>query len=162
MGYPINTPENNIEFTLTENGRDGYIAAVRKEGLGDLDIYKVVFNEVESHPSVLKGIVSKDDTLKTQIDAFITLVNEKTKEEIDSKNANPETGKYLFAVEPGTYILTIVSPDFSEINETITIFDKSDYVFEIEKNFVLRKPQAVVAPVVDKKTKPGSSIPVKK
>ena len=28
MGYPINTPEENLEFTLASNKRDGYISAV--------------------------------------------------------------------------------------------------------------------------------------
>lgn len=140
MGYPINTPEENLEFTLAGNGRDGYISAVRKEGYGDLDLYKVVFNDVESKPSVVKGTISTNDSLKKDIDATISILDAKTNENIDSKNANPKTGKYVFSVPPGKYILTVSSPGFEDFKEPLNVYDKSDYVFEIEKNIVLQKP----------------------
>ncbi len=163
MGYPINTPEDNIGFTLTENKRDGYLAAVRKEGLGDLDIYRIIFNDVENRPSIIKGTISTGDTLKTEIDAFITLLDAQTKEELDSKNANPTSGKFIFAVGPGKYILTVVSPGFVDVKEEITVYDKIDYVFEIEKNIPLQKPGAAIpSPIKGKTIKPGNSpVPLK-
>lgn len=144
IGYPINTPEDNMGFSLTENKRDGYIAAVRKEGLGDLDIYKVIFNDVDDRLSIIKGVVSINDTARSEMDAFITLIDAQTKGEIDSKNVNPTSGKYIFAVGPGKYILTVVSPGFEDIKEEIIVYDKADYIFEIEKNLLLQKPGAVI------------------
>lgn len=160
IGYPINTPEDNMGFSLTENKRDGYIAAVRKEGLGDLDIYKVIFNDVDDRLSIIKGIISINDTAKSEIDAFITLTDALTKEEVDSKNANPTSGKYIFAVGPGKYTLTVVSPGFDDVKEEITVYDKVDYVFEIEKNILLQKPGAIPTPT-SKTGKPLTPVPVK-
>lgn len=142
IGYPLNTPEDNIGFTLTENKHDGYIGAVRKEGFGDLDIYKVTFHDIEDKVSVLKGIVSVNDTVKKDIDAIVTLIDGITGEELDSKNANPKSGKYIFAVSPGKYIISVASPDYDLIKTEISVYDKIEFVFEIEKNFTLQKPGA--------------------
>ncbi len=153
MGYPINTPEDNMQFTLAGNKRDGYISAVRKDGFGDLDIYKVIFNDVENRVSVIKGKISTDDTLYKNIDAMISLLDEKTNQKIDSKTVNPKTGKYIFAVEPGKYILQVTSSGFEEIKQPVTIFDKSDYVFEIEKNIQLQRLAAIEPPAIIKPIK---------
>lgn len=140
MGYPINTPEDNMEFTLMPNKRDGYTSAVRPEGYGDLDIYRVIFNEVAPRPTVLNGYILTGDSIKTDIDAEITLFDITAKKEIDSKKVNRKTGRYIFSVEPGKkYTLKIKSPGYADITEDISIFDKSDYVFEREKNFTLVK-----------------------
>ncbi len=145
MGYPINTPEDNMEFTLAENKRDGYVSAVRKEGYGDLDIYKITFNDVELRPSIIKGIVSIDDTLKKDLDAFVSITDAETKEEVDSKKINPQSGKFIFALNPGKkYVATVTSPGYEDATQEVVVYDKSDYVFEIEKRFVLRKPGAML------------------
>ncbi len=159
LGYPINTPEDNSEFTLAENNRDGYISAVRKEGFGDLDIYKVVFNDVESRPTIVKGTVTIHDTSKKSNDAIVSILDAKTNAKIDSKNVNPQTGKYVFTVDAGTYLLTVTSPGMEEYKEKLNVYDKSDYVFEIEKNIELYKPGEAPKPIAPK----GNSItPVQK
>lgn len=140
IGYPINTPEENLEFTLAGNHRDGYISAVRPEGYGDLDIYKVVFNDVDEQVSIIKGIVSTTDSTAKEIVATITLINAKTNEKIDSKDVNPKSGKYVFSANPGKYILNVTSNGFEEAKEPLNVYDKSDFVFEIEKNIKLYKP----------------------
>lgn len=47
LGYPINTTMDNFTFCPTDNPRHGYVAQLRKGGLGDLDIYRVIFEEEE-------------------------------------------------------------------------------------------------------------------
>lgn len=47
MGYPINTPEDNYQISIAGNECEAYISAYRKEGLGDLDIYKITFNDIK-------------------------------------------------------------------------------------------------------------------
>lgn len=162
IGYPINTPEDNMEFTMAANNRDGYLSAVRKDGFGDLDIYKVTFNDVEVRPSIIKGIVSTMDTIKKDIDAFVTINDAKTNEELDAKNVNSKSGKYIFAVNPGKkYFLNVTSPGYQDVKEEIVVYDKSDFTFEIEKNIVLRKPESDLPPAksgTNKKAQnPGAS-----
>ena len=135
---------------MAENNRDGYISAVRKEGFGDLDIYKVIFNDVESRPTIVKGAVTIHDTSKKNNDAIVSILDAKTNAKIDSKSVNPQTGKYVFTVEAGTYLLTITSPGMEEYIEKLNVYDKSDYVFEIEKNVELYKPGEAPKPVAPK------------
>ncbi|MCB0397012.1 MAG: PD40 domain-containing protein [Flavobacteriales bacterium] len=41
MGYPINTPDDDVFFVVSANGRHGYYASFRTDGYGEKDIYKV-------------------------------------------------------------------------------------------------------------------------
>lgn len=44
LGYPLNTPDDNIFFMPTAKGKSGYIAIYKEaEGAGDYDIYKITF-----------------------------------------------------------------------------------------------------------------------
>jgi hypothetical protein len=44
LGYPLNTPDDNIFFCPTENGKAGYLSLIRREeGAGKEDIYKIKF-----------------------------------------------------------------------------------------------------------------------
>ena len=139
IGYPINTPEDDMVFSLADNGRDAYVSAFKKEGLGDLDIYKVIFNSVETRPTIVKGIISSNDLMNKEINAIVSLKDAKTGNVVYSKKVNPQSGRYIFAIAAGKYNLKISSPNHSDFKEEINIYDKSDYVFEIEKNIVLQK-----------------------
>ncbi|MFY9309319.1 MAG: tetratricopeptide repeat protein [Bacteroidia bacterium] len=142
MGYPINTPEDDLQFSLSDNKREGYISAIRREGYGDYDIYKLVFNAVEKRPSVIRGVVSiKDkDTLRKEVAATISIKDAIANKELDSKKVNFQTGRYIFAVDnPGKYILTVKSNGFRDVQHEINLYDKSDYVFEIQNDFLLQK-----------------------
>ncbi len=41
LGYPINTPDNDVYFVVAANGKHAYYASERLDGLGEKDIYKV-------------------------------------------------------------------------------------------------------------------------
>ncbi len=43
LGYPINTPGDNLFFTITEDGETGYYSAMKEEGHGGSDIYEITF-----------------------------------------------------------------------------------------------------------------------
>ena len=44
LGYPINTPDDNVFFMPVENGKSGYCSIYRESGgLGKEDIYKITF-----------------------------------------------------------------------------------------------------------------------
>jgi outer membrane protein OmpA-like peptidoglycan-associated protein len=43
IGYPVNTPDDDMFFMLSPNQRFGYFSADRPEGFGDKDIYRVIF-----------------------------------------------------------------------------------------------------------------------
>ncbi|MBI9068130.1 MAG: PD40 domain-containing protein [Salinivirgaceae bacterium] len=63
LGFPINTPLDNTSISFT-NTNTAYIAANRKEGIGKLDIYKVVFVD-ESQPVFVMGTVMIGSSLNS-------------------------------------------------------------------------------------------------
>ncbi|HTA62159.1 MAG TPA: hypothetical protein VK835_06880, partial [Bacteroidia bacterium] len=137
IGYPVNTTNDDLMFSRTGQGRDGYLSAWRKEGLGDLDIYKIIFTEVEQPLTAIHGIVQSSDTTQKEIDAYITITNLNTKEELDAKNVNPKTGRYVFIVEPGKYSINITGKGFKPLQQEITIYDKSDFTSQTQQHFTL-------------------------
>ncbi len=43
LGYPINTPNDDIFFKMDENGKQAYYSSVRDNGFGGKDLYKIIF-----------------------------------------------------------------------------------------------------------------------
>ena len=56
MGPPINTPQDNTKISFASDG-SAYIAAKRKEGVGNMDIYRLDFGEESVQPFTLTGTV---------------------------------------------------------------------------------------------------------
>ena len=63
MGYPINTPEDNLTICFDGKGQHAYVAALREKGFGDLDIYRITFSSVEPSYTAIRG------TIKTVVKA---------------------------------------------------------------------------------------------
>lgn len=43
LGYPINTPDDDVFFVLSASGREGYYSSFRPDGVGEKDIYMITF-----------------------------------------------------------------------------------------------------------------------
>lgn len=140
VGFPINTPEDNHMITFTENGKHGYTSSYRKGGLGDLDIYRVTFNEVETPQTVIKGIISSFDTLQPVVSPLITLFDLKNPDaEPNVYMVNPNNGSCTIIVPPGKYELLIEADGFDDYSEKIFVFDKDGWQAEIDK-YIIMKP----------------------
>lgn len=63
LGYPINTPDDDMTLSLSASGRHGFIASFRNDGLGDLDIYKVIFNDIDPAYLALSGTLVNSDSV---------------------------------------------------------------------------------------------------
>ncbi|MCX6312332.1 MAG: hypothetical protein NT084_11940 [Bacteroidetes bacterium] len=140
LGYPINTPEDNSNFRISGNGRYGYVAMRREDGMGDLDIYRVTFNDVEPNYSVVKGQLDFSDPAKKPAynEVFITVTDAKTNEIVGNYVPNGNTGRYVMILAPGIYELTVDAPGCAAYTESINILDKSSFKPEIDKNIKLK------------------------
>lgn len=74
LGYPINTPYDDMFFAATANGKFAYIASNRPGGKGGLDIYKVTYWDekqllVDTEDYMLAGIASPiaDNTIESSV-----------------------------------------------------------------------------------------------
>lgn len=100
MGYPINTPDEDIYFVLAANGTRGYYASGKSGGYGLQDIYSVDVSKTLKAPSVfmLSGITTVDSIP----------AETKIKVEVAGKDlvyrdfaSNAATGSYLVNLPPG-------------------------------------------------------------
>ncbi len=70
MGYPVNSPDDDIYFVITGDGKTGYFASAKGDGFGDKDIYVI---HLEPEPEVKKDtvakppVVVKQDTVKKPV-----------------------------------------------------------------------------------------------
>jgi len=67
LGYPLNTPDDEVFFITDQTGSHGYYSAIREGGSGSKDIFKVVFLGSEKELVLLTEdqLVAGPDTDKT-------------------------------------------------------------------------------------------------
>ncbi|HEX6224398.1 MAG TPA: OmpA family protein [Chryseolinea sp.] len=70
LGYPINTPDDDIYFVATKDGKRAYYSSVREDGMGYTDIYMITIPEglKDAAPTVAKPPVvvnTPEDTTAT-------------------------------------------------------------------------------------------------
>ncbi len=58
LGYPLNTTQDNFTFSMDETGRNGYLSRYLPGGEGDLDIYRVIFNNIEEKLTAVVGHIN--------------------------------------------------------------------------------------------------------
>jgi hypothetical protein len=137
LGYPVNTPMDDYNFRISKNERYGYISAIREEGMGDYDNYRVIFNEVEPELTVMYGQVLAEDGSQINFpDVFISVTNDKNGELIGNYLPNPRTGKYVVILPPGKYTLVVELFNFRLLTQKLEILDKIS--FQSEREFDLK------------------------
>ena len=77
LGYPINTPDDDIFFVVAANGRDAYMTSFREDGFGDKDLYKVTLLGAKKDP-----ILSGEDMLLANATVAIPAVQIEPKVEV--------------------------------------------------------------------------------
>lgn len=105
LGYPINSTDDEISYYPTLSGKHAYYAATRKEGQGDLDLYKITFNDKALAPmTVFSGKVinnvDPEATVFPPIVATVTQIGGAGSSK--TYNGNYNTGKVKFSMLPGS------------------------------------------------------------
>lgn len=100
LGYPINSTYDDLSFSITANGNNGYFSRKENAFSNDLNIYKVTFNK--SVPlTLVKGTILAGSPL-IPIGAKIQVIDKETHTKVKYVyNPNPLTGKFLMIFPPG-------------------------------------------------------------
>jgi len=142
LGYPINTTDDDRSICVTPDNRVGYMSSYRPGGYGDLDLYRVKFNENEQIVRIFTGQVFLSDTViahqPKDIIASIFATNKATGEEFTFV-PHVKTGKFVISLPAGTYNILITSNGFQNQKEEIVISDFGKIEIEREKNYILKK-----------------------
>jgi hypothetical protein len=152
VGYPINTPDDDIYYVLSANGKTGYYASGKKGGSGLKDIYLVDPGYVGKKPLtyLVKGkITLNNEPVDGKIEVVVTSRNNKKFTETKS---NGSTGNYLITLPAGaTFQLTYSYKEFPVRTLDIdasAITDFTEKVFNVEFNTAPDTVKPVVTPTV--------------
>jgi hypothetical protein len=137
IGYPLNTPDDNICISFTEDKRHAYISAWRKDSRGEKDIYKVTFNELDARQTIMKSKIIKEGTTDVITDAFIVVTDNRTQEEIGNYTPNSKNGSFIITLVPGSYNIFIDAPGYAPKSIDTVVKGKSDFIPFMTKEFVI-------------------------
>ncbi|MFO8054826.1 MAG: OmpA family protein, partial [Bacteroidales bacterium] len=166
LGYPVNTADDDIFFSVTASGRYGYYSSSRA---GQQDIYRVHFLENEKQVAnsvqdvliamqgsevispiedvieanspdltVMKGVVL-DEENRDPVKAEIILVDNSTEKELARFKSNSKTGRYLVSLPAGkNYGIAVNAEGYLFHSENFNIPEEDMYK-EVNKIIVLKK-----------------------
>ncbi len=145
IGYPINTPDDDIYFVLSADGKRGYYASGKKGGYGLHDIYLVDMPDNFATPilAMVKGVITSDKkAVKSEILIEMTDLNQP----FNVIQSNEKEGNYLVNLPIGhTYKLTYKYETFpNQVKEIdtrnlTTYLEKTiDINFEIVNDSILK------------------------
>ena len=138
LGYPINTADDNMTISFVD-ARTAYISAMREEGLGDIDLYKISFDDIDGKETIYRGFVMSADSNLKITDAIIHVENKKTKELFGSFAVDHNKGYYIMALPPGKWTLNIEAEGYNIFIEDLNVFDYVGFKPEVVRDFKLKK-----------------------
>ncbi len=119
LGYPLNTSYDDKVILFSDDKKHAYLTAVRPEGFGDRDVYRVTIEEVEKKPALFIFNL-KDATSGQRVKEGLIVVFDKNDEIIGEYKANPN-GSFTIILNPGTYSLEIEVPGYKLATETLKV-----------------------------------------
>ena len=142
LGWPINSPDDDLFFVLTADGSTGYFSSVRPGGHGEDDIYRVDFLPEEKpletaslEPSapqppppsslsktvLLKGKIM-DLKMMNGMEAFIDIMDLQDAHLVANFISDPKTGEFMVVVPSGhDYAMTIRAAGYLLHSENISV-----------------------------------------
>ncbi|NMM48620.1 OmpA family protein [Marinigracilibium pacificum] len=87
LGYPINTPDDDIYFVSTKDGKRGYYASIREDGMGFTDIYMVTIPENLDEQLLAAKV---DDNVSEEKDIVTPVIDPVVEETIPEPEIDPE------------------------------------------------------------------------
>jgi hypothetical protein len=127
VGYPLNTPYDNIGISFSKNNKFAYVATHRNDSYGNLDIYKVNFIDAIPSYTVLKGHVLDKDSITIKAPLTIELFEVETEELFGIYRVNSVNGDFLMALPPNKYVLKIEFPDQGLFQQSLVIDGRKKY-----------------------------------
>jgi len=126
LGYPINTPGDDIFYVENSKGNHAYFASMRTGGYGYMDIYLLLFPGVSIPIAGISGKIFEENSL-LPISATIIATNKITAK-VDTFKSNPVNGEYMLYLPPDqNYDLTINASGFQSYKFEIYIPDQKIY-----------------------------------
>lgn len=164
LGYPINTPGDEIYFVLSASGLHGYYASERDDSYGEKDIYLVDFSTLREEPApvaqkptddlqvtsepatvtfrpnltLVTGTIYDAET-QQPLEATITIIDNVKGDTIAVLTSNAATGKYLISLPAGrNYGIAVTAEGYAFHSENFIVEEAQGYR-EVRKDIGLNK-----------------------
>ncbi len=156
VGYPINTPDNDISFITTLEGKKGYFSSVREDGYGYQDIYMFTIpEEIQNINEEEPELVREEEPVEKTPIRILLHVRDQSGNPIDARVqmrntsggylagvSKTGTGEYEASVkneDPAPYTISAEKDDYLFYNENITLPGMKEEEQVFEYNLKLRK-----------------------
>jgi outer membrane protein OmpA-like peptidoglycan-associated protein len=171
LGWPINTPDDDVYFVLSASGQHGYYSSDQPGGLGGKDIYCVTFLGPEpapvvaaskakpgtaaaaksaaptakpaalAHVTILKGSIM-DAMSKKPLAATIEVIDNQKGEVVATYQSNAATGRYLLSLPSGrNYGIAVRQPGYLLYSHNVDLPAGAPYA-EQQQEIALSRPAA--------------------
>lgn len=100
LGYPINTPDDDVSYVMNLDGRRGYIASVKEGGFGDLDLYEILQEGIYYNNLIVYDGVVSDINNNIPEDLIINVRDARTGDNIGIYRPSNIDGRYLLVLFP--------------------------------------------------------------
>jgi len=136
IGYPINSPEDDVFFITTPDGQFAYYSSRMEGGMGEKDIYLIELSEKKKESlTVMKGVIILENT--PEIIANIIVTDARTKAVTGIYKPHKQTGSYIFILQPGAeYNVSYECDGYESRVDKIVVPENSSYA-EITKAVLL-------------------------
>ena len=132
MGYPINTPGDNMTISFSINETFAYVSDVREGGFGDYDIYRVEFHNRKASKAVFLYTPTKNIN-----DNSLELVVYDAKNEIIGVYQADSKGRFIVILETGEYLLQFENEDGILLSENLNVSGEDILNVNTTKTFTL-------------------------
>ncbi len=128
IGYPINTPEDDLFFIPTPNGRHVYYASQQQDGLGASDLYLIHLSPGDDRSLAVVSSHVFNSSNQPAENANIKVTDAETGESMGIFRVNPVTGKFIAIVPTGNeYLLTIESEAYNTFTQKFNLPLRDEY-----------------------------------
>lgn len=109
IGYPVNTVDDDIYFSMAPSGKVGYYSSERADGYGGQDLYKVYLIGEDANLIVVSATIT--DSTAMGVRAKVTLVDEETRKLEGIYTSNAGSGKFIMIISPETRYQIIIEAE---------------------------------------------------
>ena len=142
LGCPINSTDDERSISVTLDNSQAYISAFRPNGYGDLDIYRVTFNDTDPVKRVWSGVVFLGDSTQTgaSLNVVVNILATNVLSGMEYQFVpNTGNGRYVMTLPDGLYRVKIQAEGFETLEEEIQVGDQGKLSIEYNHNFQLKK-----------------------
>lgn len=154
IGYPFNDTEDNLVISFLKNRRYAFVSAFRPDGVGDLDIFRVVNNNYEAKRSVIALRVTSSDTSSVVVGAKVS-IKASPSDNVYGEYKTRKNGKAAIVLDGGKYTLQVEAKGFKPANREITVDNLSLLTEKIPMQIALESDGSAVP---EKKGKDGKTV----